>query len=649
MKTNKKPLALFIVIVLSVSLFGLCKAFGAAADYLPNENIKSIRFTEDTAVYTDPYRGFFRAYDFEDLNPDRLDRRRAENISLILLRMNLSAFKNGPIADKDLMDLQNSLDTLRQWGMTVIFRPVYDRVGADKPEPKDINIILGHITQMCEVLSENEDILFAVQPGLLGPYGEWHGSYYEDPKTGVISFEVQSKIVDSFYRQLPSSVPLQLRRPSFIRGLTGNAPVTASDAFGTSLASRLGYHNDALLSTYNDMGTYRDEAYPRGAEYNWTNAHMQYLPVVAEVCKLSEYCEPVSAARELDLLNVSSINSTHHPDVMNYWKEEKYRNEPAYTYIQKKLGYRFILNKAGFSTNTWQGNFLHLNLQLTNDGFGNLLRPVDFEIVMTGSDKTYTAYIDDDARFWDDDTGVLNKDFYFSLPSDMPEGSYTVSLRLSSTYDSLKNNPDYSVRFASGGVWDAKTGLNNIGSITIGKPKTPGIPVALFEEITRDEASRLNDSSKDYAGTASHDITYKPLQNTEAITQDTPPQSSELFAIYKDGENLKIALNGIDVEQRRHIFINTDQNSKNGYTLSDRYTGFDFMIEGNRLYNYTGEAGSDDWSWERNSSFDSETTGNSVLFTVKTSVLEVTSPIKITAIYRANSDNSIIYRIDYTD
>jgi hypothetical protein len=627
-------------------LGGLFKAFAAVPDTLIGENMRNVTFTEDKGVYSDTARGYFKIMDVGSISSGSVSRRKAEKITMVLMRMELHDFTSTLISDSFLENLQSDLDLMRNAGFLVTFRPTYDTDGVKQPEPHSLDLILEHINQICKVLSKNADILYAVQPGMLGSYGEWHNSYYEDSKTGYISADVQEKVVKAFYSALPSSVPLQLRRPVFIRGLTDNASVTAANAFGSSLVSRLGYHNDALLSSASDMGTYSDKAYTREQELTWTNSRTRFLPLIGEANHLSEYCEPTTAVQLLDLLNVQSINGSYNDEVMSQWKSTAYRNEDTYTYIQKKLGYRFILNKAGFNSNTWQGNFLHLNLQFSNDGFANLLRPTDFEIIISNGNQTYTAKIDDDPRFWNDDAGTITKDFYFSIPSDAPAGNYTVSLRLSSSYSSLKNNPLYNIRFASEGVWDAAAGINNIGSIVIGKPETTGIVVSEFEQISKSRAAALNNSGSSYYNISSVDfpLTDPGLTETEPKTVN----NGKFMSFSDNGVNLYLTLNGIDLNSKRQIFLNTDNNESTGYYSTETKKGYEWLIEGTRLYRYGGDDGSHDWSWLRNTSFTAIEYENSADYIISLSTLGIGKDISITALYRADDDKSTDTAEKYT-
>jgi hypothetical protein len=641
----KKITAFLLVYVVILSIFGGgFKALSAeSVTPLLNENMNTVTFTEDKSVYADTARGYYRMSTSGRLSYDTLmERRNNEKVTLTLLSMELEDFKTGPISQDALGDLEEAFSMHRIAGMMVIFRASYDRVGEESPEPKDINIILGHIRQICEVLSRNADVIYSVQAGMLGCYGEWHGSYFEDPVTGRIDFETQKKVVNEFLAYLPTELSVSVRRPIFIRNITNNTMVNSATAFSSVQSARVAFHNDALLSTDNDMNTYCDKTYTREQELQWGNTINRYLPFVGEANHFSNYCEPSTSVQYLDLLNTQSINGTYNREVTDHWKATVYRDEATYTYIQKKLGYRFVINNAGLNTNTWQGNFLHLNMSFVNDGFGNLLRPTDFEIVLTGGNKTYTTKIDEDPRRWDDDAGALKRDWYFSLPSDMPAGNYTVSLKLSSTYSSIKNNPLYNIRFASNGVWDAATGLNTLGKITVGAPENAGLKVSSFKQISQDEASVLNNSSKDYAAKATANST------SAAANEAAADESGKAITVSEDSEYLYINLKSVNPTVKRQVFINTNGNSSDGYKASKTESGFEWMIEGKYFFRYTGESGTDSWSWSENKSIMATETNGGAQYILPLSAIGLSSPASATILYQyedgKTADVKVVYK-----
>jgi hypothetical protein len=446
-------------------------------------NMDYTKLHEDTSVFVNPERGWHVIVrSASHWSTRSLNRFRAyDNIGLILLEVDLSGYRYGPLDDDKLDEIRTALNDIRAASFSVIFRAAYDFEGEETPEPYEFDTVLGHINQLSDIFYENEDILYSIQAGFLGPWGEWHSSMYGTP----ISPETQIAVVDALLNAAPPSVTVAVRRPVYVRTINGGQTLTASAAFSGSLLSRVAYHNDALLSDESDMGTYSDRNYSRNQELEWTNNHTRYTPFVGETNQLSDYCVPKTAAPLLDQMNVQSLNSDYSPEVMDSWKASDYKGMNAYDYIGMNLGYRFVLKRVGFNKLITQGGRLYFDMEVENTGFGNLMKEKKFEIVLSNGSKTVRAVIDDDARFWDDDDGILKKRYVFSIPATMQTGEWTVSLSLSSAFSTLSDNPLYSVRFANEDVWDAETGLNKIGTISIEKSDNPG-EFTKFEQIEVD-------------------------------------------------------------------------------------------------------------------------------------------------------------------
>jgi hypothetical protein len=118
--------------------------------------------------------------------------------------------------------------------------------------------------QIASILNESDAIL-CVQAGFLGPWGEWHSSNLLSNKDEAANVALRNAILRTLLGSLDPGLNIALRRPRFVRDLTNTG----------ANGSRLGFHNDALLSGGTDMGTYSDPAYTRESELVWVD---RFLP-----------------------------------------------------------------------------------------------------------------------------------------------------------------------------------------------------------------------------------------------------------------------------------------------------------------------------------------------------------------------------------
>ncbi len=479
----------FTAVLLVIGLMPLQKAYAEGA-VTTLDTMETITFSEDQSLFANPESGWYRPYETDDIWS--IDKLRSQGITMILLEANLKDFKTGPISDVKLNEIRNGFNLARKYGLQVMFRAAYDFDGVLKPEPTSLTVITGHIAQLKSIFYDNEDILYCVQAGFLGPWGEWHNSYYGDPP----SLESRKAVINALMEAVPKSRSILVRRPMFIRDMYASTGSTLSlaTAYSQSALARTGYHDDALLSSESECGTYVDSKYTRSAELNWTDNHDLYVPFVGESNKLSSYSDPNNAVYELNKLHAQSLNIDYHLDVISKWKSTNYGAMTTYNYVTQRLGYRFVMQDASISTSLIKGGALHLRFNIRNDGFANLVNARKLEVVLSNGQQTYTAQVNDDPRYWFNKNGVMTKDLYFSIPTNIGSGLWSIYLNLPSASSTLASNPLYSVRLANTGMWVQEKGYNLIKSgLTISSGAATG-NVTGFEQITRETAQWLFDA-----------------------------------------------------------------------------------------------------------------------------------------------------------
>jgi len=471
MKTLRHNL-LLLAIAATVVLFAGCPS---------DDGYYSNTYSADPALLN-PERGWYMEWNTSENRGDLADFR-DKGVSIVL--MNAELGKQATISTSKINEIKAAFNAARNAGLSVVFRAAYDFDGDASPEPTNINTIVGHINQLKLIFEEHEDILFNVQAGFLGSWGEWHSTYYGNKKWDPPYIQYQRTVGNELLAAVPSSVTVAFRRPEYIRNIadttaTGNnrgdhAAVTKAEAFGTSKIARMAFHNDALMSNSTDMDTYKAPNYPRETELNWISQQTRYTPMVGETNTMSGYNDIPAAIQLLNRINITSLNLDYHPGVLGKWNRSQYGGMNAFNYISMRMGYRFVLKKANITLNS--NSTMSLDLEIVNEGFGHLLKEKDLEIVLIRKNQSQTTHRTtiyealpnkkEDARFWEKDVKI-ERFRNFRLPSNMAAGSeWDVYLGLTSTFSSLKNKPAYSVRFYGNSEWDPDRGFNKIGTITI--------------------------------------------------------------------------------------------------------------------------------------------------------------------------------------
>lgn len=413
---------------------------------------QTLTYTATDAEFLNPERGFMQ---FSDLtNPWNYANIRNQGQSIVYGRVLASSFRDRALSSSFLNQIQSGFDTARQHGVKVKFRLAYNADGgADAPK----SIVLQHIEQLRPLWEANKDVLFTMDAGFIGGWGEWHSS-----QNGLDTPANRSEILGAILDALPVDRTVGIRTPHFKREVFGgsqasdSAVITAANAFDGSDLSRVGHLNDCFLSSASDLGTYVTPGWSVAREIGYIGGESRFVPHGGETCARHPRNDAAEAIAEMTALHTDYLNIGYHPDVIQHW-----RDADAFDEIQRRLGYRFELEEATLPAAVRPGGLVPLEFVIDNVGFGELYNPRDVEVVLTNNTtgQTQTAALSVDPRWWSGGTtATVSADLV--TPTDLPEGEYTLGLWLPDADTSIRDDPRYAIRFANTGIWDAMAGVN---------------------------------------------------------------------------------------------------------------------------------------------------------------------------------------------
>ena len=416
--------------------------------------LQTIVFQPTTADFVNPERGF---YHFRDLtNTYGYNSVRTQGHSLIYGRILANNFRNGPLSQTFLDSIQAGFEAARANGIKVKPRVQYnDDGGADAPKA----VILKHIQQLKPLLIANKDVIYMMDAGFIGGWGEWHSS-----TNGLDNNADRKEILNAILEALPVDRMVGIRTPHFKREIFNGSPtdatklITAENAFNGSSLSRVGHLNDCFLANGSDSGTYiyQSAGWSRQTELDYIGGESLYAPHGGETCAVSAYCAGPHAISEMRRLHTDYLNIDYNPQVIQGWRDDGNFDE-----ISKRLGYRYELQTAKLPDAVKPSGLLNLKFRIDNVGFGELFNPRHVEITLQNNVTGIitSAPLQVDPRFWSG--GTSNEvNAVLSVPADMAEGVYTVGIKMADFETSLSENVRYSIRFANEGVWDVTTGIN---------------------------------------------------------------------------------------------------------------------------------------------------------------------------------------------
>ncbi|RVT96468.1 DUF4832 domain-containing protein [Mucilaginibacter limnophilus] len=490
--------------------FGGCKD---KADNLVKVEKVNVTYTESNEDFPNPERGFYRysethASDFSLLDANELKSYRTTQaieganyqvLSTLVFRYYiLDNVTSAPIPASFITNIGKDMAAARTAGVKLIPRFVYTvrQTAGNCPEgficppygdaPK--SVILGHIAQLKPVLQENADVIACVQLGFIGVWGEqYYSDFFGDASTNGgqenklldQNWLDRGEVISAMLEAVPQDRMIQVRYPQIkqrflygINALITSAPLSDANAFTTADNARIGFHNDCFMASSNDFGTYEDygnSSSPRvsgGGVVNTLRDYLsndsKYVAVGGETCSdgysPANDCEPGGKIQEeFATMHYSYINAHYNNEVNNDWQDGGCMDN-----IKRNLGYRFVLQSAVLPDNVVHGTNLNIVLNLKNAGYASPFnkRPAKLVLRNKANGELKSFDLTTDVRKWF--SGAVKVEEAVKIPSDFPAGEYELLLSLPDAYASIASRPEYSIRFANEGVWEAETGFNKL-------------------------------------------------------------------------------------------------------------------------------------------------------------------------------------------
>jgi hypothetical protein len=423
----------------------------------------TVTYTASDEVFANPERGFYHhtgdcdatSYDAATLRNYRTQ----QNISLVMCVFYLRDFRTSPISTTALDHLQKQFDTVRSAGSKMVLRFAYTDTedGADATKTQ----VLAHLDQLEPLLRSNVDVIEVMQSGFVGAWGE--GYYTQNfGNNGVLTaadWANRKAVHDKILEVLPGTRMVQLRTPNFKRSMYGTTPVTEAQAYNGSPLARTGHHNDCFLASETDFGTYTDPA----VEYPYLEADTRYTAMGGETCAPNPpRSQCPTATAEMAKFHWTYLNVDYHPDVISGFTSGGCRAT-----IERNLGYRLTLVTGTYPATAQAGGTLPISLTVRNDGWAAPINPRAAELVLRSSAGQLTRVpLKTDPRRWAAGAGNTVTET-LTLPATLAAGTYELLLGLPDPL--LKDRPEYAIRTANTGTWDAATGLNKLGAtVTVG-------------------------------------------------------------------------------------------------------------------------------------------------------------------------------------
>jgi hypothetical protein len=443
-----------ITMLLASMLFTAAGVFAGTANYNPTTNI-----------FENPERGFeVLISNSESFNPSVS----AHPVATASIR--LDRFKNGAALDSCfLTNLASSFAAARTAGVKIRVYFMYNygpatnqadytacngQVIHNDGNDASITTILNHISQLGPTLNAYSDVIYEIDAGFIGQFGEWH-----DSTNGNDTIPRHNQVITAEINNFPTNRDIVLRRPAYKLNYIGcNCPGTHP---------QLGHHNEKFVDD-SDTQLFND---PQGV---WSSADCRSF-YDSDVSFTANGADASSGAGTIDGIRAVNRMQQYHytimtayPGLISYW-QTSYLSQ--YSTMQQKLGYRFQVTQATTPNTAIRGQSYPISVTLKDNGFSKMInRRAMWAAFNNGSSWAFSSTTLADSTGSDDLRGLrladTNGKVYsanFTIPTSFPTGTANVYLWLPDYATVLQTNPAFSVQL-DGVTWTPSLGANLLGS-----------------------------------------------------------------------------------------------------------------------------------------------------------------------------------------
>ncbi len=411
----------------------------------------------------------------------------------------LTQYWNSDIAPEKLSALEADFAAARQLGVKFILRFAYENT-YNRVFPT-LERLKSHMKQLKPVLDRNWDVIYVLQAGWMGLWGEFHSNIRNFDHDLSDCAEIMKETLALLPEDRFTMMRYPKRRRQVFQLWNGSLKITADNAFSNDPVARIGFFNDGTLADKSDGGTFPnhpDLGAAGNPDFDEITESAPFMPVEGELfwnhsCDIhyasaeriiERFClhhySTFSYVHSFSKLDGRTQNADGDPGSIDLWKTcsidrdfltrnnypcssnyfDGCSSRSAFEYIRDHLGYRLEMVDMEISDNIRPGEKFHAELHLINRGFSTMINPREFFLVLkndagecievpTGfNGQSLQPYEPGDSKR----TPLLHTiQADYQLPETTPAGSWEVYLWVPDQRNRYR--ADYAVRLASDTPW----------------------------------------------------------------------------------------------------------------------------------------------------------------------------------------------------
>lgn len=428
-----------------------------------DDGLQHDTLTVSDALFNNPERGLHKAFECHSNAIEPLSGGQAKafynaDYTLVHFDFYMEDYRESLIDETYLEAVRQSLQALREGGCKGVVRFAYTNSQGQTPREATKDLVLQHIAQLKPILQEYVDVIYTMEAGFIGVWGEWY--YCTNFKAN--DFDSRREVLDALLNALPQERMICVRTPRFKQkcyGWTLADTITRAEAYSGTPKARLAAHDDAIMADASDLGTFQNEQLRK-----YWEAETKYVIYGGESCPGSGNTSIATCENTLDQfykMHIGYLNNDYWRPTFNKWITGGCLDE-----IKRNLGYRFEGRDIAYTKAPKVGEELKVKLSLVNVGWSAPKNPRDVEFIMINVNDTkdrYTVVPNSDPRFWfTDEMQQIEAAF---RPKNA--GEYKLYLNLPDPKPNLRDDPRFSIRLANENCWDKETGYNYLTTITV--------------------------------------------------------------------------------------------------------------------------------------------------------------------------------------
>lgn len=444
----------------------------------------TVSYTADnTTVFKNPERGFTEEQSgkVSETNPNIIKGHISNNwgktysMTVMVVLYNFNFFKDKDLPTEVLTGFDEDMQELRSHGLKCVLRFAYTETQKDIVDAKP-EWVKRHLEQLKPHLDANADVIYVLEAGFVGVWGEWYYSANYGNESQHMN-DKRRQVIDYLFANAPEDRFVLFRYPMIKTEYLGDeTPLTAEEAFTGSVRARMGCHNDAFLNNWGNDGTYASNTSnddPAVRQYIATET--LYVPNGGETnVESNSLAEKVytQAPEEMSRYHWSFCGKSYATQVTSRWHESG-----LFDTLNVHMGYRYNLVDGQFSDEAAPGGKMNVTIRLRNTGYAPIYNERKAYIVLrdvSNQKSVFSIPLSADPRRWLPNKRMSAVNEQISIPADLPEGKYHLYLHLPDNYASIASDPRYAVRFANKDMWDENTGLNDLkAEVVVFKAASP--------------------------------------------------------------------------------------------------------------------------------------------------------------------------------